>query len=95
LDTWKVNQENLESFETWCWIRMKDISWTNCVRNEEVLHRVKEERNIIHTVKRRKAIWIGHILCRNCFLKHIIKGKIEGRITSNKKTRKKMLMATG
>jgi hypothetical protein len=33
------------------------------VRNEEVLHRVKEEGNFLYTVKRRKAIWIGHILC--------------------------------
>jgi hypothetical protein len=29
------------------------------VRNEEVLHRVKEERNIVHTIKRRKANWFG------------------------------------
>jgi hypothetical protein len=50
------------------------------VRNEEVLHRVKEERNIIHTIKRRKANWIGHILRRNCLLKHITEGKIEGRV---------------
>ena len=48
--------------------------------NEEVLHRVKEEINIIQTIKRRKANWIGHILHRNCFLKHIIGGKIEGMI---------------
>jgi len=26
------------------------------------------------------ANWIGHNLCRNCFLKHFIEGKIEGRI---------------
>jgi hypothetical protein len=32
------------------------------------------------TIKRRKANWTGHILCRNCLLKHIIEGKIEGRI---------------
>jgi hypothetical protein len=50
------------------------------VRNEEVLHRVKEERNILHTVKRRKANWIGDILRRNCLLKQIIEGKIEGGI---------------
>jgi hypothetical protein len=37
------------------WKRMEKISWTDRVRNEEVLPRVKEERNIIHTVKRRKA----------------------------------------
>jgi hypothetical protein len=50
---------------------MEKISWTGRVRNEEVLRRVKEERNIVHTVKRRKANWIGHILRRNCLLKDI------------------------
>jgi hypothetical protein len=50
------------------------------VRNEEVLDRVKEERNILQTIKRRKANWIGHSLHRNCLLKHVIEGKLEGRI---------------
>jgi hypothetical protein len=50
------------------------------VRNEEVLHRDKAERNILHTIKRRKANWIGHILRRNCLLKHVIEGKLEGTI---------------
>jgi hypothetical protein len=56
---------------------MKKISWTDHVRTEEVLHRVKEERNILHTrtIKRRKANWIGHIGRRNCLLKHVIEGK--------------------
>jgi hypothetical protein len=79
-ETWtlrKVDQKYLESFEMWCLRRMEKISWTDRVRNEEVLHRVKEERNIVHTIKRRKANWIGHILRRNCLLKHVIEGKIE------------------
>ena len=59
---------------------MEKISWTDRFRNEDVLHRVKEERNILHTIEKRKANWTGHILSRNCLLKHIIKGKIEGRI---------------
>ena len=59
---------------------MEKISWMDCVKNEEVLHRVKEETKIMHTVKRRKANWIGHILCRNCLLKHVIEVKIEGGI---------------
>jgi hypothetical protein len=46
------------------------------VRNEEVLQRIKEERNILHRVKRRKANWIGHILRRICLLKHVTEGKI-------------------
>jgi hypothetical protein len=49
------------------------------VKNE-VLHRVKEEKNVLHTAKRKKAIWIGHILSRNCLLKHVLEGKLEGRI---------------
>jgi hypothetical protein len=40
------------------------IGWTD---HEEVLHRVKEERNILHTIKRRKALWIGNILRINAF----------------------------
>ena len=58
---------------------MEIISWTNRVRNEEVLHMVKEERNALHTIKR-KSNWFGHIVCKNCLLKHITEGKIEGRI---------------
>jgi hypothetical protein len=50
------------------------------VRHEEVLHTVQEEKNILSTVKTRKANWIGHILCRNCFLKHVIEVKAEGMI---------------
>jgi hypothetical protein len=49
------------------------------MRNE-VLYRVKEERNIVQIVKRRKANSFGHIWRRNCFLKHGIEGKLEGRI---------------
>jgi hypothetical protein len=43
----------------------------------EVLQRVMKERNVLHTKQRRKANWIGHILRRNCLLKHVIEGKIE------------------
>jgi hypothetical protein len=55
---------------------MEKISWTDCVRDEEVLYRLKEERNIVHTTKIRKTDWTGHILRRNCILKQIIEGKI-------------------
>ena len=59
---------------------MSTKSITNCpdrVRNEEVLHRVKEERNILQTTERRKGNSIGHIFRRNCFLKHVSEGKID------------------
>jgi len=59
---------------------IKKIIWTDNARNEEALHTVKEERNILHTIKRRKDNWIDHTLHRNCLLKHVIEGKIRGRI---------------
>jgi hypothetical protein len=57
---------------------MENISWADRVRNGEVLHRVKEERDILQTIKRRKANWIGHILRRNCLLKHVFEGNKKG-----------------
>ena len=57
-----------------------EIIRTDVVSNEEVLTRVKEERNILQTVKRGKTNLICHILHRNCLLNHVTEGKIEGRI---------------
>jgi flagellar biosynthesis/type III secretory pathway chaperone len=54
-------------FEMWRWRNMGNI-WTDRVRNEEVLHRVKEERNILQTIKKTNN-WIGHILRRRYLLK--------------------------
>ena len=71
-----ADQEYLENFEMWCWRRMEKISWNDHVRNEEVLLRVNEQRNILHEIRNRKANWIGHILRRNCLLR----GKIEGEM---------------
>ncbi|PNF17737.1 hypothetical protein B7P43_G07070 [Cryptotermes secundus] len=92
-ETWTlraVDQKHLDSFEMWCWRRMKKISWTDYVRNEEVLFRVSEQRNILHQIRKLKANWIGHILRSNCLLKEVIEGKIEGRIEMTRR-RKKML----
>jgi hypothetical protein len=81
---------HLQSFEMWCWRSLEKISWTDLVNNEAVLHRVKEERNILHTIKRRKANWIGHVFRRNCLPSHIIKGKIIG--TRRRRRRRKQLL---
>jgi hypothetical protein len=53
----------------WYWRWMEKTLWTDYVRNGEVLYKVKEERNILRTIKIRKDYWIGHILHRNSFLK--------------------------
>ena len=72
-----VGQKQLASFEMWCWRGMEKISWTDRVRNVEVLLRVNEQRNITHEQSKGKANWTGHILCRNCLLQRVIEGKIE------------------
>jgi len=59
------------------------------VTNEDVLLRVKEQRNILHEIRKRKANWIGHILRRNCLLEQVIEGKIKGGVRSDRKTRRK------
>ena len=53
-----------------------EFSWTDRVRDEEVLHRAVKEGNILQTVKSREANWIGHIWCTNCLLKQVIEGKV-------------------
>ena len=73
---------------------MEKISWTDHVRNEEVLLRVNEHSNIPHEIRKRKAKWIGHILRRNCLLQQVIEGKIEEKIKVTRrrvKRRKKLL----
>jgi hypothetical protein len=57
---------------------MKKIAWSYRVENEDELPRVIEERNILHTLKRKKFNWIGLIFRKNCLLKLIIEWKIEG-----------------
>jgi len=59
---------------------MEKISWADHVRNEDVLLRVMEQRNVLHEIRKRKANWISHILSRNCFLQRVTKGKIQGGI---------------
>jgi hypothetical protein len=72
----------------WCWKRIEKISWTDHVRNEDVLLRVNEQRNILHEIRKRKANWIGHILCRNCLLKQVIEGKIKGEMEVTRRCKK-------
>jgi hypothetical protein len=82
-ETWRlraVDQKHLESFEMSCWRRMEKISWTDHVRNVDLLIRVKEQWKILHEIRKGKANWIGHILRRNCLLQRVTEGKMQGGI---------------
>jgi hypothetical protein len=97
-ETWilrAVYKKQLGSLEMSYWRRMEKISWTGRVRNGEVLLRVKEQRNIIHEISKRKANWIGHILRRNCLLQGVIEGKIRGggiEVTRRRGRRRRKLL---
>jgi len=96
-ETWTiraVDQKHLESFEMWCWRRIEKTSWTNHVRNEEILLRVKEKRNILLEISKWKANWIGPILRRNCLLRRVIEGKIKGwiEVTGRRGRKRKKLL---
>ena len=62
--------------------------------NVSLLLRVKEQRNILHEIRKRKANWIGHILRRNCLLQRVIEGKIqEGiKVTGRQERRRRKLL---
>ena len=62
-----MDQNYLETSEIWSYRRKEKIIWTDRVRKEEVLHRIKEKSNITHTVNGRKADWIGDILVGTAF----------------------------
>ena len=96
-ETWTLraaDQKYLESFEMWCWRKMEKISWTDHVRNDDVLLRVNEQRNILHDIRKRKVNWIGHILRGNCLRKQVIKGKIKGEmeVTRRRGRRRRKLL---
>ena len=72
----KVDQKYLRSFELWCWRRTDKITETERLRNGEVLHRAKEERNILHTIIRRKSYWIGHVWRSKYSIRRVIEENI-------------------
>ena len=90
-ETWTLRAVDVEM---WCWRRFEKISWTDHVRNEEVLLGVKEQRNILHEINKRKANWIRHILHRNCLLQRVNEGKIKGgiEVTGIRRRRRRELL---
>jgi hypothetical protein len=64
------------------------------VRNEELLPRVKEQRNILHEISKRRANWIGHILRRNCLLQQVFEENIKGgiEVTGRRGRRRRKLL---
>jgi hypothetical protein len=56
------------------------VSWNDHLRNKEALQKVKGERNIVQTIKERKANWIVYVLRRNSLIRDVIEGKEKGKM---------------
>jgi len=63
---------------------MEYRAWADRVKSE-VLQRVNLKRNLVRTIKRRKANWIGHLLQRNRLLEHPIEGRSDGKTRKRRK----------
>jgi hypothetical protein len=64
---------------------MEKISWTDHVRNEDVLLRVNVQSNILHEKSKGNANWIGQILRRNFLLKQVIEGNMKGEMEGTRR----------
>ena len=75
-ETWTLratDKKRLESFEMWCWRRMEKIGWTDYVRNEEVLLRVNEHRNILHEIRKRRLTGLVTPYVETAFYNKLLK----------------------
>ena len=60
-------------------MKVEKISWTDHVKNVEVLKRVGERRLLMRTIINRKKNWIRHILRGESLLKEVMEGRLMGR----------------
>ena len=80
-ETWTlraVDQKHLENFEMWCWRRTEKIISTDDVRNEEVLFRVKEQRNILHEILKGRRTGLVKIWVETAFYNGLLKERYKG-----------------
>lgn len=66
IEAWTLKADiinKIEAFEMWVLRRMLKISWTEHVRNEDVLRMAQlEDRELFEDVKKRKISYLGHIV---------------------------------
>ena len=90
-ETWPLGEDErrrIEGFEMWCLRRMLKIPWTARMTNEEVLQRAEEAPVLWKTVKKRRDIWMGHILRHESLLHTIMEGLVEGKRARGRPRRK-------
>lgn len=85
VESWTLNKKlikKIEACEMWLYRRVLRISWTEHTTNEEVLKRMKKDKELVKIVKVRKLQYLGHIMrneSKYSLLQLIIQGKIDSR----------------
>lgn len=82
VETWTVTttlEKRLEAFEMWTYRKMLKLSWTEKVKNEEVLQRMNEKRKLINILKDRKLKYFGHLIRLNNIYRTLLEGYIDGK----------------
>ncbi|KAJ4428389.1 hypothetical protein ANN_24409 [Periplaneta americana] len=72
-------RETNRRFEMWIWRGMEHVKWIDRIRNETMLERVGEERMKLKLIRNRKRNWLNHWLRRNCIVKEVLEGMVNGR----------------
>ena len=60
--SWNINKESkikLKAMEMRIWRRMLKVSWTQRVKNEEIMRRVKTKRELMTSVCKRQLKFVG------------------------------------
>ena len=90
-ETWTLTaslSKRLEAFEMWLYRRILRVPWTAHATNGEILRKLKEEKEVLATVKTRKIQYLGHIMRnknRYQFLQTILQGKIPGKRSAGRR----------
>ena len=85
---WAVDHKHLNGFEMWCWRRIEKISWTDHVRNEDVLLESRSRGISYMKYVNGRRTGLVTFCVETAFYNWLLKEKYKGD-RSNRKTRKK------
>ncbi|GFO09658.1 endonuclease-reverse transcriptase, partial [Plakobranchus ocellatus] len=92
-EAWTISkqiQNKLEATEMWFLRRMLRIPWTAKKTNERVLNEANNRRSLFKTIRKRQAIFLGHVMRRGNLEHLVTTGKFEGKRSRGRQREKIM-----
>ena len=76
----KAEQQKIDAFKLWCWIRLLRVPWTARRSNQSILKEISPEYSLEGLILKLKHQYFSHLMQRTDSLKKtLMLGKIEGR----------------